>query len=216
MDMTMGAENDVMLAFAEIAALDAWKAEETRKRGLSVPQLARQGQKIFAMLLPSLRSYQNSPDSANKSFFGPFPELPPNFSTGPSIPAPLLMSAVFRASAKVYLHTVLSGFNPAVIEISEGVTETIRCLKSLQSTNEKPYDRSLVLPLFIAGVMTNDLEQRVFIKTRLTNIKDVAVGNCGQVLALMEAVWQRRVEQPDQEISWRDVMKEMNMSLLFV
>jgi len=141
-----------------------------------------------------------------RTFIGPLPT--PN--------AQQLMSSVFRSSAKIYLHTVISGFNPAVPEIQEAITETVTSLATLQSTDEKPYDRSLVLPLFIAGVMTDDVNQRTFIVNRFQNIKDVNVGNCGQILELIQAVWEQRQLCPGQEVSWREVMKEKGMKLLFV
>ncbi|KZO99185.1 hypothetical protein CALVIDRAFT_404758 [Calocera viscosa TUFC12733] len=200
MDSTMGAENNVMLAFAETAALDAWKAWQKTKQALSIPDLVKRGDRIMSILR------QPYGGTSPRAFIGPLPTQSPQ----------QLMSSVFRSSAKIYLHTVISGFNPAVPEIQEAITETVNSLATLQSTDEKPYDRSLVLPLFIAGVMTDDLGQRTFIVNRFGNIKDVAVGNCGQILELIQAVWERRQLSPGQEVSWREVMQEKGMKLLFV
>ncbi|KZT54074.1 hypothetical protein CALCODRAFT_485833 [Calocera cornea HHB12733] len=200
MDSTMGAENNVMLAFAETAALDAWKAWQKSKQSLSIPDLVKRGERIMTILR------QPYGGTSPRAFIGPLPTQSPQ----------QLMSSVFRSSAKIYLHTVISGFNPAVPEIQEAIGETVTSLATLQSTDEKPYDRSLVLPLFIAGVMTDDLGQRTFIVNRFANIKDVAVGNCGQILELIQAVWERRQISPGVEVSWREVMQEKGMKLLFV
>ncbi|KZO98765.1 hypothetical protein CALVIDRAFT_534840 [Calocera viscosa TUFC12733] len=199
MDKLMGCDNEVMLAFAEIAALDAWKLEQPTSWSNFL--LVDMATRISKELLDSAR-----------------PLVPPRPVTGArdDLVTRKQMSAVFRASAKVYLHTVVSGYRPAVPEIQLAVSETIACLKAINSTEKKPYDRSLVLPLFIAGVMTDDLAQRKFIEGRLSSIKDLSVGNCAQVLALMRRVWQKRADASGAEVSWRDTMKEMNMSLLFV
>jgi len=196
----MGAENNVMLAFAETAALDAWKAWHKSKQCLSIAALAKRGEAIMAILR------QPYGGKSPRAFIGPLPTQT----------AQELMSAVFRASVKIYLHTVISGFNPAVPEIQEAINDTVTSLSTLPSTNDKPYDRSLVLPLFIAGVMTDDVNHRNFIVSRFANIKDMAVGNCGEILELIQAVWERRQLYPGQEISWREVMNEKGMKLLFV
>ncbi|EJU04112.1 hypothetical protein DACRYDRAFT_93540 [Dacryopinax primogenitus] len=197
MDKLMGCDNEVMLAFAEIAALDAWKLEQPTSWSNFL--LVDMATRISKELLDSAR-----------------PVMPPRAAAGVSDEVFMRkqMSAVFRASAKIYLHTVVSGYRPAVPEIQLAVAETIACLKAI-NTEKKPYDRSLVLPLFIAGVMTDDPVQRKFIEGRLSNIKDLSVGNCAQVLALMRRVWQKR-ETDGGEVSWRETMKDMNMSLLFV
>lgn len=45
-----------------------------------------------------------------------------------------LAADVFRSSARVYLHSVLSGCKPNVQEISFGVTETVNFLKRVPNS----------------------------------------------------------------------------------
>lgn len=45
-----------------------------------------------------------------------------------------LAANVFRSSARVYLHSVLSGCKPQVKEISYGVSETVRMLRRVPSS----------------------------------------------------------------------------------
>ena len=55
-----------------------------------------------------------------------------------------LTNDVSRASARVYLHTVLSGDYPSPPEISAEVTETIKCLKCVAQANSAALSRSII------------------------------------------------------------------------
>jgi len=77
------------------------------------------------------------------------------------------------------------------------------------------YDRSLVFPISLAGIMTNDPVNREFLRNRLA-IHDTTVGNVGEARMLMEAVWERRDKFGDPAPDWIQVMREMNFNLLLV
>ena len=122
----MGCENHIVLAIAEISELSSWKEMQTRTGCLSTPKLVQRGMEIEQKYL------QRNSDG----MFPPDPYLtPPTTASYAALEARevyhrrKLTNDVFRASARVYLHTVLSGDYPSSPEISAAVTETIECLK---------------------------------------------------------------------------------------
>ena len=136
---------------------------------------------------------------------------------------------VFRSAAIVYLYTAMYGPYPTVPEVVDAVSKTVECVnwtllippffdmfcRALKMLPPSQYDRSLVFPISLAGIMTNDPNSREFLRNRLA-IHDTTVGNVGEARMLMEAVWERRDRFGDPAPDWVQVMREMNLNLLLV
>jgi hypothetical protein len=75
-------------------------------------------------------------------------------------------------------------------------------------------ERSLILPIFLAGCLADDPLERTFFRNRLS-VQDPHIGNVSQALKLMEAVWERR-SMHGGGIDWRVVMNDLGISLLLV
>ena len=131
-----------------------------------------------------------------------------------------LTNNIFRASAKVYLHTVLSGDFPACPEIQSAVTETIRALHDVpdQPSVHRSVVRSVVFGICIAGCLTDDQRQRTFLLRMLERQQQESVGNVKEVGQLMRQVWVRRDHERAHNkftpVDWRDVMREGDLLLL--
>jgi C6 transcription factor Pro1 len=126
----MGCSNQTALAIAEISDLAYWKDDCVRQGSLSVPKLVDRGRSIEAELLQRPEPHQ--------------PPLPPGGVYYPAggandLQAKRRLTAdIFRATARVYLHSVLSGEIPGCPDIRNGVRETIECLRRVpagQSNN---------------------------------------------------------------------------------
>ncbi|KAH8100966.1 fungal-specific transcription factor domain-containing protein [Cristinia sonorae] len=207
----MGCENHIVLAIAEISDLACWKATRSRQMSLSVPQLVERGREIEKTYL--------SPDD---SLYGP--------SSASSHPVSVdmeilqrrrLTNEIFRASARVYLHTVLSGENPACPEIVRGVADTIHALKQVPTDSPRIHRdviRSVVFGICICGCLTDDRGQRNFLLKMLQSQQQESVGNVAEVQRLMETVWERRARNQNggQTVNWRDVMRESTKELLLL
>lgn len=127
---------------------------------------------------------------------------------------------IFRASAKLYLHTVLSGDYPSCPEIIESVTDVIECLKRVPLNKgmlTRSVLRSVVFGICIAGCLTDNLNQREFLMQLLDSQQGERVGNLAEVKVLMRQVWERRTSgMSDQPVNWREVMKAQGELLLLV
>ena len=201
----MGCENRTALAIAETSALACWKAAHEGQGRLSVPDLVDRGRKIekdclLACAVPPSSSMQQVP--------------PPGgvyYPAGGGIPDELsekrrLTADIFRATARVYLHSVISGEHPGCPEIREGVRETIDCLQRIPAGGvgggsdgnggtsvARSVLRSVVFGICLCGCLADDPKDRAFLLRRL-NAEEQAegVGNCTSAGLVMQAVWRQR------------------------
>lgn len=128
-----------------------------------------------------------------------------------------LTNDIFRASARVYLHTVLSGDYPSCPEIVQGVSETIECLYRVPLDRplvSRSVLRSVVFGICISGCLTDNREQRAFLMQLLETQQGESVGNVAEVRDLMQRVWQRRDSHRGAPVNWREVMREGESLLL--
>ena len=131
-----------------------------------------------------------------------------------------LSADIFRASARLYLHTVLSGDHPNVEEIAAGVGEVMEAVRRVPwSADTKTLHgsvvRSTVFPICLAGCMTNNKDERDMLQTVLER-EGGGAGNCVEVLGVMKEVWRLRDENMSREVKWREILRERRVSLLLV
>ncbi|CAL1716988.1 unnamed protein product [Somion occarium] len=129
-----------------------------------------------------------------------------------------LTNDIFRASARVYLHTVLSGDFPSCPEIMKAVADTIECLSRVPRDTPSVHRgvvRSVVFGICICGCLTDDQRQRKFLLDLLDSQQKETVGNVSEVRCLMEEVWQRRGDKRG-PVNWREVMREGQKELLLL
>ncbi|TDL25633.1 hypothetical protein BD410DRAFT_784670 [Rickenella mellea] len=200
----MGCDNRTFLSLAEISALAEWKERQIRTGRLSAPELVKRGQEIEKELLNTFDT-----DSECTQTFT-------NSEEADLDARRRLTAEVFRASARVYLHSVLSGDYPACPEIAEGVRDTIAALKRVpadQPLSSRSVVRSVVFPICIAGCLTDDKSQRQFLMAKLQEQEAESVGNCSEVQNVIKSVWRER-DRKRIAVSWRDVMKANGPILL--
>ncbi|KAG1750858.1 fungal-specific transcription factor domain-containing protein [Suillus lakei] len=192
----MGCENRIVLALAEIADLACWKDECRRAGRLSVPELVRHGQRIEAILKTTndtdyLLGVQDTEKSRRRR----------------------LTSDVFRASALVYLHSVISGDHPQCPEIMTNIAETVECLRRAEDVSTARHVvRSVVFSICICGCLTDVPEYRKYFLRRLQEQQTETVGNCARVAQLMREVWSSR--ERGEPVDWRVVMRQSQMLLV--
>ncbi|KAI5119122.1 hypothetical protein M0805_007868 [Coniferiporia weirii] len=206
----MGCDNATFLALAEISALAAWKEEQMKNDMLSSPELVRRGSDIEERYLRTM--YTESPPRSAAPF-GADPDSLDNRRR--------LTANIFRASARLYLHTVLSGDRPGVKEIADGVRDTVDALRKVPTepaSLRRSVVRSVVFPICLAGCMAEDLGHREMLRQVLEG--EGGVGNCAEVVRVMEIVWARRREArrggPGGGVGWRDILRENKLPLLLV
>ncbi|KAG8213097.1 hypothetical protein J3R82DRAFT_11493 [Butyriboletus roseoflavus] len=194
----MGCENHIVLALAEIASLASWKDEHVRAGSLSIKELVKRGHRIEEILKkPSSHPYEFDVD----------------VDVGERTRAQQrrLTSEVFRASAHVYLHSVISGDFPRCPEIIEAVDETVKCLMKAEGPTGRAVVRSVVFSICICGCLTEDPAHQTYFLKRLQEQQGFSLGNSQQVSYLIQEVWNRRSRGA---VDWRQVMREAEMLLV--
>jgi len=264
----MGCENATALAIAETSALACWKDAHVQHGTLSVPELVDRGRAIEAECLsripPSSQAQVHPCTHTHHAQQHPqqhphshphqqqqHPHPPPDSGVLYTAPTPpnanlaekrRLTADIFRATARVYLHSVLSGEHPGCAEIRDGVRETIECLQrvppagggaagsSSNSNNNSSNNvarsvlRSVVFGICLCGCLADDEADRDFLLRRLdAEERAEGVGNCASARAVMQEVWRRRAaaaaanggEVPP--LSWREATQQYGgESLLLV
>lgn len=197
----MGCENHVVWALAEVTELQAWKEIEQSFGRLSVPELVARGLKIDKHI-----QCRTGPPLAPKHDDIEYHRY--------------VTSDVFRASTRVYLHSVLSGDHPSCPEIVAGVDDTIRCLDRVPDTGgvgtrSRTVVRSVVFSIFICGCLTDDLTKRDYFLRRLAAQETETVGNCSAIKSLMLQVWDDRSSRGLEEpVRWREFLKKSGILLV--
>jgi len=212
----MGCENHIVLAIAEISALQRWKDVQSKAGCLSIPLLAEKGLEIESTYL-----VQPNPLFPLDSYLTPPASNYSAIDAREIYQRRSLTNDIFRASAKVYLHTVLSGDHPSSPEISAAVTETIDCLRRVPQANNallsRSVVRSVVFGICICGCLTDQPGQQAFLRQLLEQQEVELVGNVLAVRRLMEDVWARRAAgDKSAPINWREVMCEGGRDLLLL
>ena len=206
----MGCENETALAIAETSALACWKVAQERQCKLSVPDLVDRGRQIekdcLSRASPSHHHHPPPPPAGGVLY-----------PAGGGVPDELsakrrLTADIFRATARVYLHSVISGEHPGCPEIRDGVHETIECLRRVpagsggsaganggggggsgSSSVARSVLRSVVFGICLCGCLADDPEDREFLLRRLDAEEQAeGVGNCASARLVMQEVWRRR------------------------
>jgi hypothetical protein len=104
MDLLTGCPDEAMLAIAETSSLAQWKALQVRNNCLSYPELIRRGNIIEQQLRQNQSQHLQSGDASQTRLL---------VSTNVTLEDNRLVIAnIFRDTAVLYLHTVLSSALP--------------------------------------------------------------------------------------------------------
>jgi len=211
MDALTGCPEEALLAIAEVSALAHWKAVEMQNGSLSVRELIRRGDQIETQL-----RQRSAPRSVGEGNLTPLDPSLASTMLDPHLPlagvmpsgvsssssaavtgqtnavskhdAAALVADIFRETAALYLHTVLSEALPGVPEINSAVDKLIALLNMLPPSE---YDRAILFPLFLMGCMTDDRNVRLAILRRFRMLDDT-FQNITQIVTQLETLWNER------------------------
>lgn len=190
MDQIMGCKNWVMLAILEVGILDKWKREEQEHGRLSLKQLTGRAMAIEAILESGLREASGGATAD-------------------------LITSIYATSTLTYLHTVVSGLNPNLIEVQESVTTTIFLLKRLPDVG---IAKSLVWPLAVTGCMASR-SQEEFLRGLVLSagVGPRSQRNLWELLKIWEDNWKNREDMSKHPPTrWEDVINRQGPPILLV
>ncbi|KAF9451873.1 hypothetical protein P691DRAFT_723089 [Macrolepiota fuliginosa MF-IS2] len=206
----MGCENKVIWACAEIFALSTWKQEQKESGRLSVEVLVQRAEDIEK----ELEVKEHYPAKILSDFKNDLVAY-----------SRYLVAHIFRASAMLYLHSVVLDGHPHVAQIKTAVDEVMRWIcnipKKPQSVVDKQIHklavRSTVLAFYITGALTDDVECRKELSEYLLTEAEGVGGNCGVVARVLEEIWaDRESAKGGAEVLWREKLYHGNEPILLV
>lgn len=197
----MGCENHVVWALAETSELSVWKREQIRAGSLSVPELVLKASSIEPYLAPRAMYTDLPSDQRECSRY--------------------LASDIFRASARLYLRSVVSGDYPDVPEIKESVRDTLHCIQQIplgQPSIMRSVVRSTVFSFFICGALAEESQRHIIVEL-IEQETGECVGNCSSIQSLLKKLWEARPQHPTRRgsnppVEWRKLLIESHTLLV--
>lgn len=131
------------------------------------------------------------------------------------------ITSLFRFAARIYLCSLVPGFDPQVESIAELVNKFTDTL-TIMPTGPNGFDRAIVWPLLIAGSVAGPTTGfRKLFKSRKQMLGDASgLGSFREVQQLLDEVWRINDEHDAQgnpvRVSWRDVMEQQGLECLIL
>ncbi len=197
----MGCDDRVMYLISEIACLEALKLE-----GMDDIQLCSH---IHALADQIAQTEHRDPLSSLYS------------NTGAIRPRQLSrnMTAVFRLAARIYLCSLVPGFDNTQASITDLVHKLSETLELYMPSGPEGFDRSLVWPLLIAGGVStpNSSFRRVFEQRCEMLGEQAEFGSFGRMVRLLRETWRLSDgAERGRNVRWRDVMQQQGWDFLLI
>lgn len=135
-----------METIRSISELQAWKHQQAISGSLSFIELARRALRVEQELN---QTWQNNI------------ELLGNYSNDQKTRGNQVITNIFTCAASVYLHVVVSGARPEVLEIKKAVSDTIRALKKITNVE---IVKSLTWPICITACLADGCNRDFFME----------------------------------------------------
>lgn len=200
----MGCEDHIMFLISEIACLEARKLE-----GMEEVMLCR-----YIEILGNEISLSEVPPGTVQSAISATGAIrPKQLSTN--------MTCAFRIAARIYLCTMVPGFNIGQQSIANLITAFVEVMDFIPAGAEG-FDRALIWPLLIAGsVSLPNSSFRVMFAERRSRLGEAAnFGSFGRICELFKDLWKINeagfVAGDYQSVHWRDVMQQKGWDSLLI
>lgn len=187
----MGCEDRVMYLISEIACLESLKD---------------QGMLSDMDLCSHVESLAHQIDMTEE--YLPAHISPPIIQSGHVDPRALTagMTSAFRCAARIYLCSLVPGFDREQPQVLSLVDKLTACLEAIPAGPDG-FDRSLVWPMLIGGGAAGvDSSFRRLFEARCSLLGEEATyGSFGRMKTVLEEVW--RLREYGEEVTWREIMR---------
>ncbi|TVY41768.1 Pestheic acid cluster transcriptional regulator [Lachnellula subtilissima] len=189
LEAVVGCQNWTLQQISEISVLDAWKKQCKRAGNLDVMELVHRATAIKDSLELQLTQLESDPvvipkeDSSLLDFFTA------DYGQHPKPPASqnLLVTRVWAHAAQLYLFIVVSGWQPASIDVRYHVGRIIELLS--RQISPPALLRTMVWPFCVAGCLAEPAQESQF-RGMVDSLQPPSVfGTVRKALEIMEGVW---------------------------
>ncbi|CAN9083223.1 unnamed protein product [Alternaria sp. RS040] len=192
LEETVGCQNWALLYVGEIAALDSWKQQSHRAGSLDVMELVRRATAIKASVEEHILQLENGPISSSNEGSSLLEMFASDFGHQRRTPTrqTILATRVWAHAALLYLFVVVSGWQPASLDVRYHVGKIIELLA--QQIVPPALLRSMVWPFCVAGCLAAP-EQEAQLREMVQALQPPSVfGTVRKALEVMESVWSKR------------------------
>lgn len=192
LEAVVGCQNWVLQLIGEIAVLDAWKQNCKRAGNLDVIELVRRATTIKDSLETRLTQLEAEPVVASKDNSTLLDVLATDYSQTSKTPTTLspLVTRVWAHASLIYLFTIVSGWQPANVEVRYHVN----CIVDLLTCQIFPPAllRTMVWPFCVAGCLVEQPREPC-LRGMVEALQPPSVfGTVRKALEIMEGVWRSR------------------------
>jgi C6 transcription factor Pro1 len=192
LEAAVGCQNWALLQIGEIAVLDAWKQRCKRAGNLDVMELVRRATAIKDTFEAQLTRLETEPviiPKEGSSLLDVFNADGCQQSTTPASQT-YLVTRVWAHAALVYLFVVVSGWQPASVDVRYHVGRIVELLK--YQISPPALLRTMVWPFCVAGCLA-DPAQEAQLRVMVEALQPRSVfGTVRKALEIMEKVWANR------------------------
>lgn len=204
----LGVQDWVLGVIGETAGLEAWGKQKRKEGDFSILEYARRGSEVERKLNEGLRAMTAA---TTTPAYSPTWEEEATSAVTPS--EGLHCTRIWALAAQIYLHAVLSGWQPAAPAIQKAVTEV---LDTLAETSSPARIRALAWPLCIAGCFANGRSRAAFY-TVISRLGEL--GSLGILKAMVDAVeraWERGELEREIYSGFSAVLQSLGHPLLLI
>jgi hypothetical protein len=189
---TVGCQNWALLHIGEIAALDAWKQKSKRAGNLDVMDLVRRATVIKEFLQGHLQQLEADPISTPNKGSSLLDVFISNFGQQSVTPASQssIVTRIWAHAALIYLFVVVSGWQPASVDVRYHVGRIIELLT--RQISPPALLRTMVWPFCVAGCLAVPA-QEMHLRAMVEVLQPPSVfGTVRKALEIMEYGWRNR------------------------
>jgi hypothetical protein len=190
-EAVVGCQNWALLQLGEIAVLDAWKQRYKRAGNLSVMELVNRAARIKDSLEADLMQLETNSVTTSKEDNSPLDILTADDCQQSKTLArqSYLVTHVWAHAALVYLHVVVSGWQPASVDVKHHVSRVVELIGQI---SPPALLRTMVWPFCVAGFLADPV-QETHLRAMVEELQPSSVfGTLHKALEIMENVWCNR------------------------
>ncbi|KAJ5249169.1 fungal-specific transcription factor domain-containing protein [Penicillium chermesinum] len=199
LETAVGCQNWVLLEIGEVAALDAWKQKCRKAGNLDVMNLVQRAKLIkesLEMQLTRLESNRGTAVAEEPSIFG-FLAVEGGTSIAPSTSQTSQVTRVWGHAALLYLSAVVSGCQPANLEVQYHVSKVLDILT--REISPPTLLRTMVWPFCVAGCVCDSRQEARF-RDLAKGLQPTSIfGPVQRALEIMENAWRHRNSETTKE-----------------